>query len=317
MARKEAVQMQEPTSLLKNFEGMEFDWNLEKDTMQWKSLASDLPLQTPLVISSGNFYNNYLSPHDFWERMRAIAHVRRDDNTYSCEYTLKFPGYDSYEVIEEGSIIFDNQNKPKQIKGSLKNKDNVIKEASNLSPSGYDDVTHLPDPELLFENLSSFMEQARVSGLPGAFLVISVEKLGYLNCRYGDEITKEILKKAASIIKKTIRFDDYIGHINGGSIGLIAKDCDEWGLMSFAGRLLKHIENLSISQDDSIIQPHLLLGGVIFPEDFKDILSVVEKAFQTQLTLETIKEKMDHTLQKYPRPQISKPYKRRMTDEDN
>ena len=173
----EPAERMQPVDLLKIYGNIEFDWNLRTDAIEWigpfdRLFSPDIPL------SSGSSFNNLLSPESFTIRMSALDEGRLGkDHSYICQYLIELPNHEKTCLREEGRISYDKAGAPLSISGSIRFIDNHT--ISDSQETGYDEWTGFPTKEILFENLISLLEQSHRSGMPGAYLAISVYRLSY------------------------------------------------------------------------------------------------------------------------------------------
>lgn len=266
----ENVQKLEPLDLLKMYGELSFEWSLEEDRIHWTGPVSRL-ISPDIPLVSGGSYHNLLSIEAFEIRMRAIDEARHHiDGVYVCQYALDLPHFEHTLVKEEGRLVFE-RGEPLYLKGSLRFLENSTSEKdqdqeSVLRHSGYDALTGYPQKEVLYENLASLIEQTAYSGISGAYLAVCIDRLTYLNAKYGYDVLKDLLKGASERLRQEIRFNDAIGRTSSSSFGVVLQDCDRWGIIRTADRLTRVIESVPIATSAGNINLCLSAGGLVFPD---------------------------------------------------
>jgi GGDEF domain-containing protein len=262
-------------NVLKSIDKLEYVWDLERDSIHW-----DGPKERnfhPITASlSGNNYFQYLSFDDFWYRMSILSEKAFSGERYSIHYCLLLPE-GIQNVYEEGHIELDSKGLPYRIYGCLHMQEHNFEDPRISDFSGYDPLTHLGGPEVLSENLNAYLAQTKFSRkLPWAFVVINIDNLAYLNCRYGVHSLRHTLKVLSQKAIRHIHFDDFIGHCHAASFGIVAKECDEKGIISLSNRLLEAFN----TESNNIIQDiKFSIGGAVFPSnDTYDAYHLMNKA---------------------------------------
>jgi len=283
-----SVRKLHPVDLLKIYGNLGYEWDLKNDTIDWhgpinKLLSPDSPFTT------GSCYQNCLDPENFWRQMIAISQaVENGEHHYSCEYDLTLPTSETCHIIDQGEIYFDELGGPDHIVGSVRFLDHEIKQ-KNLNLTGYDLLTGYPGKEVLFENLASLLEQSDQTGIPGAYLSASIDRLTYLNCLYGAKETANLIKVVSEKLKSAIRFNDFVGRTSGCCFGIILKDCDRWGIMRASERLMTMLESFEIPVQDEKVRVTVSIGGVVFPDKDLTVYKVTRKAEKCLFEAQSIK----------------------------
>jgi diguanylate cyclase (GGDEF)-like protein len=264
----ERAQKLEPLDLLKMYGELSFEWSLKDDRIHWTGPVSRL-ISPDIPLVSGGSYHNLLGIEAFETRMKAIDEARHHiDGVYVCQYVLDLPHYEHTLVKEEGQIVFE-RGEPLYLKGALRFLDAasaVADEEVGVMPRGYDALTGYPHKEVLYENLASLIEQTAYSGISGAYLAVCIDRLTYLNAKYGYTVMKELFKGASERLRQEIRFNDAIGRTSSSCLGVVLQDCDRWGIVRTADRLTRIIEATPLSTSAGDLTLCLSAGGLVFPD---------------------------------------------------
>lgn len=310
-----ALQKLETEDLLKLYGDISFRIDLTSDQILWQGPISIL-IEEASSQMNGPSYMEYLDNQGFWHRLTAIANTSRDNSSYRVEYTLHPNGRSPILMEENGTVIYDFQGIPQAIHGIIRPCAEQPLKLSTKETSGYDPISHLPGPDMLHEILSSYLEQTVFSkGMSWAFLVIEFDQIMALACGHGIKPVKELVFNTAQHIRHITRFDDFLGHTNPVSFGLVVKECDQWGVVQTTERLLSLVNEVRVQgQQGETLTPKVSIGGVVFPSDFKDAASIIKSATQNAQTSHLTKIEAPFIERPYPLSDSPIPFKRRRVD---
>lgn len=300
----------QPLDLLKIYGDINFEWHLIDDRISWSQHLSRL-ISPDASLATGAAFLNLISPQGLSVRLKAIDEARTSqDHAFVCQYALNLPDFQRTLVREEGQIHYDGL-EPKIFQGSLRFLDEVHDtDASMEQPmGGYDALTGFPSKEVLFENLASVLEQASYSGLPGAYAAISLDRLTYLTAKYGYDVLMELFKGTGERLRHEIRFNDMIGRTSASCLGMVLQDCDKWGAVRTADRLLKAVKNQPLATQAGPIEVTLSAAALVFAEralSADDVMRQTEQYLfdhQSQKGLGIAVTPYGESLQSVPEPQ--------------
>lgn len=264
----ESAKKLQPLDLLKIYGDISFEWSLLDDAIEWSGSLNRL-ISPDISLSTGGSFNNLLSVESFSIRMRAIDEARSaQDHAYVCQYIIDLPHYEHALLREEGRLVMEG-GQPVSLIGNVRFLDAQEldeDEHHETATSGYDTWTGYPTKEVLYENLASLLEQSTYSGLSGAYLAVCVDRLTYLNARYGYSVMMEIFKSVSERLRHEIRFNDRIGRTSSSCLGIVLQDCDRWGIVRTADRLTKAAEITALQTSVGPVTITLSAGGIVFPD---------------------------------------------------
>lgn len=270
----------EPIDLLRLYGNIEFDWCLVTDHIEWFGPLNRL-ISPEVSLVTGSSYNNLLSPDNLLKRLQGLTFdslSESEEQSYSARYRLSLPNYETAEVCEEGTLCRDHTGSPLSLSGFIRFTDQEEQLASSTVSDGYDPWTGFPTKEILFENLASFLEQSKQSQMPGAYLSLSLDCLTHISCLYGPQVVQDLFKQVAETLRSSIRFNDTIGRTSCCCFGLILKDCDRWGVVRAAQRLVKNLKETTFQTSAGPLKIKVSAGGLVFPEPSLTAVAVMRKA---------------------------------------
>ena len=98
----------------------------------------------------------------------------------------------------------------------------------------------------------------------GAFLVIDADHFKVINDRFGHDRGDEALQLLASIIKSSVRADDFVGRMGGEEFGVFLQDADQATTQVVAERIRGAIANARFAPGGIRVPLSVSVGGASF-----------------------------------------------------
>ncbi|MFA5117906.1 MAG: GGDEF domain-containing protein [Candidatus Omnitrophota bacterium] len=111
-----------------------------------------------------------------------------------------------------------------------------------------------------------------------AFLMLDVDHFKGFNDHYGHLVGDAILKEVAKVIKDNLRQIDMVGRYGGEEFSVILTQTDREGAILAAERIRQSLEASSTMIYDEEIKVTISIGISVFPDDSRDMESLIEKA---------------------------------------
>ncbi|MDJ0904466.1 MAG: EAL domain-containing protein [Woeseiaceae bacterium] len=142
----------------------------------------------------------------------------------------------------------------------------------------YDDLTGLPNRQLLKDRLGQQIVQARRDGSTGALLYLDLDRFKEINDVHGHSIGDVVLQQAAERIVNEVRDSDTVSRLGGDEFVVIMPQVEgESHVRSTATRLLKRIgESFSVHGEDHFVSGSI--GIVMFPDDGDSVETLLKNA---------------------------------------
>lgn len=275
--------------LMRIYGAVQYEWDLDTDSIDWRGPLNKL-LSPDSPFINGSSFQNCLDSNNFWKR--AMAMCRRDLGVlnYEGSYHLMLPHYDRCAVEETGVIIQDKTGRSRHLKGSIRFLGaHEVGPLEPLNLSGYDPLTGYPEKPVLIENLASLLDQSAHTGGGGAYVAIAVDHLMPMIITHGVDQGRIAIKKVAERLRDIIRFDDILGRTSGCCFGLILKNCDRWGIIRAADRIMKGCEDLHLTVPGGSAHISISLGGIVYPGEKSDPLPIIRQAEKYLFEAQSIK----------------------------
>ena len=280
----------EAIDLIKLYGVIQYQWDLKRDSINWRGPINKLlSPENPLV--SGSSFNNTLDSANFWRRLKALTQTSMEDPFFSVKYSLCLPNYNYCHVEDKGKILYSDQGTPLGIEGELKFLDDeMIAQQSSQALSGYDTLTGFSEKDVSLETLMSYLDQSQLSGIPGAYIAVTIDELTFFACQNGIKSTEKLMKETTEAIRNTIRFNDFMGKTSCCCFGIVLKDCDRWGIIRAADRLISAAKNMNMkTESGKDVKISISLGGIVFPDESLDAPKIMQKAERYLFEAQSIK----------------------------
>jgi diguanylate cyclase (GGDEF)-like protein len=112
-----------------------------------------------------------------------------------------------------------------------------------------DRITGLPNQIALINRLTSLYEEGHEAGT--ALIVIDIDDFGAFNRKYGPQPANQLLKKLGTLLRKTVKKNDFVARMSGDDFGFLFSDVGMDDAMAIATRLRTSVEeNLVYATSD-------------------------------------------------------------------
>jgi diguanylate cyclase (GGDEF)-like protein len=142
----------------------------------------------------------------------------------------------------------------------------------------FDELTGLPNRQLLKDRLEQQIMQARRDEQTGALLYLDLDRFKEINDIYGHSVGDVVLAQAAERITGEIRDSDTVSRLGGDEFVVVMPHIDgEKEVRSTAARLLDRLtESFSVRGDDHFVSASI--GIVMFPDDGDSVETLLKNA---------------------------------------
>jgi len=162
------------------------------------------------------------------------------------QITLEFRKVELYEQVQELSII--------------------------------DGLTEVYLRRYLMDRLEEEVDRADRLGLTFSIGMVDVDRFKECNDKHGHLVGDAVLKKVASRLKQSVREVDMIARYGGEEFCIVLPETTKSLASTVAERLRKSIEIKKVKAFDEEVRTTVSVGIATYPEDGKDVESLIEKA---------------------------------------
>lgn len=261
--------------LLSLYGNLYYDWDIEKDLIQWRGPAS-LLFGTKSDLFSGDVFLRRLPLEDFNARMEALGRCLKQKTPLKTQFHLHWQE-DLYSIVQEqATIFFKNQEIPHKIRGTIKILPQVLSKPSPvLSKDAESSILSYED---LQKSLDSLIAKGEEEETSGAYLAISLDRMTQIVALSGQTGLGKVVKFITETLRQNIRTHDTMGRISGNTFGIILYNCDRWGIASASQRLLGKIQETQLQIGEKTFPLSISSGGVIFPCEGLKALDLMKEA---------------------------------------
>lgn len=240
------------------------------------------PLSTDTALASSSTLRPIQNQHgDNFELIYAIKNagvIVFRKKTTGIEETLSFS---LIPIMERLAIscqaCLDHQN--------IINEVNARKEAEAavLKHTYLDTLTNLPNRKMLYEKLGETLGKSNDKLPAGALFSVDIDKFKHINDTLGHAIADKLLIEVATILKRSLREDDFIARMGGDEFVLVTNNPDPENIdtrelsEAIANRVLDATSQ-PLQLSDISLHVSLSIGISLFPEHITDNASNKENS---------------------------------------
>lgn len=275
-----------------------YRWDIMTDHVHWVGNIDEiLGERGAETVHSGHSYNNRIHPEDLPARLKALsdhfsqtsgepgstAHPPKPGvlagDPYECEYRIRNGQGVVIWVHDRGRAALGENGMPQAMSGSLRiitaRKQN---EARLERVANYDELTGHFNKTRLREELDRALSFSRRFSMPGAFMVVGIDKLAMINNAYGYEVGDAVLVAIGQRLDRFLRASDLIGRLGGDRYGVVLAQCPEEMVIHAMERILETCREQPVEIDGQSIPVSVSIGCVLFPGLMNTAFDVMTKA---------------------------------------
>ena len=128
-----------------------------------------------------------------------------------------------------------------------------------------DDLTGLHNIRFLKKELARELARSSRSGQPLSILMVDVDKLKYVNDRFGHQAGDELLKNLGQAISLVIRLSDVVTRYGGDEFVVLLPSTEAEAAYEVAKRITQSIARLAPIHGE--VQPTISIGIASYPDD--------------------------------------------------
>ncbi|HEY4164934.1 MAG TPA: GGDEF and EAL domain-containing protein [Dongiaceae bacterium] len=259
---------------------MAYRWDILSDSLHWTGNLAELVGETsPEAVASGHGFNNRIHSEDLPIRLKALSDHFAGQAGYDCEFRLRNGQGVVAWVHDRGSALFDDQGMPVAMAGTLR----VITarkqtEARLERIANYDELTGHFNKTRLRDELDQSLTFAHRFSIPGAFMVVGIDKLAMINTAFGYEVGDAVLVAIGQRLDRFLRSSDVVGRLGGDRFGVVLSQCREDMVVHAMDRIIDGIREEPVEIDGQSIPVSVSIGCVLFPGLVNTAYDVMAKA---------------------------------------
>jgi diguanylate cyclase (GGDEF)-like protein len=256
-----------------------YDWDFTSDTIHWSGRLSAL-FQDAKPPTSGAELRALILADDQPMRERALqSHLdTRDGQEFDSEYRLRGPDGRAIWVHDRGAAQF-MEGRACRIYGTLR----IVtvrkeREARLEYLASFDELTGHYNKLRLKEALQHGLALASRHRIPGAYLVVGIDKLTRIEQAFGPAAADALIVGVGQRIEACLRASDIIGRLGGDCFGIVLSGCPEGSIGIAAGKLLQAVRQTPIVTPSGPVHATVSIGGVAFAEQTGTAAEIMGRA---------------------------------------
>src|SRR5262245_11560688 len=254
-----------------------YEWDMERDELRWHGRTADLFGAAFASVRSGDALVGRICSDDQPARTKALTRHLAGEGGYDCEYRLRDDAGEFVWVHDRGAVRPGPDGRPTRMVGILRGvTTRKAREVELEFLATHDELTgHFNRPRLK-EALEHAIAFSQRYALPGAYLVVGIDKLGPINDAFGHEAGDAAIVSIARLLDKTLRNTDQIGRLGGDRFGVVLSHCPAEDLAVAAEKILGAIRTAKIETPAGVVHPTVSVGGVAFrdhPPTVQEVMS--------------------------------------------
>jgi diguanylate cyclase (GGDEF)-like protein len=130
----------------------------------------------------------------------------------------------------------------------------------------------------LRDELDQALTFAHRFSMPGAFMVVGIDKLAMINTAFGYEVGDAVLVAIGQRLDRFLRSSDVVGRLGGDRFGVVLSQCREDQVVHAMDRIIDGIREEPVEIDGQSIPVSVSIGCVLFPGLVNTAYDVMAKA---------------------------------------
>jgi PAS domain S-box-containing protein len=189
-----------------------YRWEIATDRLTWAGGSVEFSGAGEAAVETGHGFNNRIHPEDLPMRLKALSDHFSHGHPYDCEYRVRNAEGGIVWVHDRGRVEHDSKGIPAVMSGTLRAVTQRKQNEAKLERiATYDELTGHFNKTRLREELEQALSFSRRFNVPGAFMVLGIDKLAMVNNAYGYEIGDAVLVAVGQRFDRFLRDSDIIG----------------------------------------------------------------------------------------------------------
>jgi diguanylate cyclase (GGDEF)-like protein len=246
------------TDLLAAAGDVAYDWNLRDDTISWYGAWEKIFAGEPPPPDSQALYH-ILHPDDRHIVFSGEAH------TLDRHFRISPAAGNTLWVHERGKTENNGQKEPVRQCGVWRIVPQPIQAMPTTDAQNRDSLTGCFKRRVLQAQLTRSIENARAAKRVGAYLVVSVDKMSFVNEAAGTEAGDAVLRGVAMRLSQIIPTRGILGRVSGDVFGILLPEPLGNDLQILAERIIQDFRNSPVIAANAPLHVTVSIGGARIP----------------------------------------------------
>jgi diguanylate cyclase (GGDEF)-like protein len=258
-----------------------YEWDIVTDRIDWAGRCEDVIGSTTAVMSirTAAAFNSRINPEDLPLRLKALSDHLNDGAVYDCEYRVRCEDGSFAWVHDRGAAQRGTDGRAERMVGTLRPVTARKQHEARLERlANFDELTGHLNKARLRDALEHALAYTARYNVPGAFLVVGVDKLAWINNTFGYEAGDKVLIALGQCLDSCLRSCDVIGRIGADRFGVILGRCNEEQMTRATDRILQAVRESAIVVGDDNLHVTVSIGGLALPSHPSSAHDIMIKA---------------------------------------
>ena len=155
----------------------------------------------------------------------------------------------------------------------------IVEHEKNLQHlAAFDSLTMLPNRRYFEENIEQVVSISKRHGQKFALLSIDIDNFKWINDTFGHDVGDEVLKKLSSLLKTSLRKEDFIARTGGDEFSIILRGMYNYeSVVVITDKILK-LSALPIRIGSIDVQTTISIGVTLYPLFADNIKTLLKQA---------------------------------------
>ena len=235
--------------------------------------------ESELEYTLNDWYER-IHPDDKIMTMEIVHESIANNKSYAAEFRMKHSSGHWVWIQGSGAVVeWDEKGKPLRLCGTHQDISHRKRsEEDLLFLANYDHLTHLPNRNLLKEDIKLLLSQKCHSNNQLALFFIDLDNFKMVNDTYGHDFGDLLLINVVGRIKQVIRDEDVFSRFGGDEFVLVINDADDLDSLSVVAQKIVEIMKEPIILKRHAIYSSVSIGISVFPHDGDDFNLLLRNA---------------------------------------
>ncbi len=235
-----------------------YEWDLHSDSMVWFGAWQKVFAAGRAPLDSQSLY------HALHADDRSVV-FSGEIKTIDRQFRVTQPDNSVIWIHERGTTELDDANKPVRQRGVWRIIDQPAQASANAEAQHRDGLTGCFKRRALQSQMSRAIENAKLAKRVGAYLVVAVDKMSFVNEAAGTDAGDAVLRGVATRLAQLIPTRAILGRVGGDVFGILLPEPLGNDLHSLAERIIQDFHNSPVIAAHSPLHITVSIGGVRTP----------------------------------------------------
>lgn len=255
-----------------------YEWDVATGAISWLGDPVSFMGEAFAAIATADGLAERIFPDDVTGRAKSLARHLGGEGIYDCEYRVRDDHDDPIWVHDRGTATLDPGGQPRRIVGVIRAIGaRKSREAQLEFLASHDELTGHFNRARLRDSLEHALNFATRYEVPGAYMVLGIDKLGPINDAFGHEAADAVIVAVGRLLDRSLRNTDVIGRVGGDRFGVVLSHCPLDDVALTAEKLLTAIRQAKVETPAGEIHVTVSIGAVAFREHAPTVSEVMSR----------------------------------------